>query len=46
MELLQFLEENDLEAFKENLDMDSVEETDENGNTIYIIVLKMEHMIL
>ena len=34
MELLQFLEENDLEAFKENLDMDSVEETDENGNTI------------
>ena len=34
MELLKFLEENDLRAFKENLDMDSVEETDENGNTI------------
>ncbi len=26
MELLKFLEENDLRAFKENLDMDSVEE--------------------
>ena len=29
MELLKFLQENDLEGFKENLDMDSIEEIDE-----------------
>lgn len=34
MELLKFLQENDLEGFKENLDMDSIEEIDEKKNTI------------
>jgi ankyrin repeat protein len=34
MELLKFLQENDLEGFKENLDMDSIEEIDEEKNTI------------
>lgn len=34
MELLKFLQENDLEGFKENLDMDSIEEVDEEKNTI------------
>lgn len=34
MELLKFLQENDLEGFKENLDMDSIEEIDEERNTI------------
>lgn len=34
MELLKFLQENDLEGFKENLDMDSIEEVDEERNTI------------
>lgn len=34
MELLKFVEQNDLEQFKENLDMDSIEELDENKNTI------------
>lgn len=34
MELLKFLLENDLEGFKENLDMDSIEEVDEKKNTI------------
>lgn len=34
MELLKFVEENDLEGFKDNLDMDAMEEQDENRNTI------------
>lgn len=34
MELLKFVEENDLEGFKDNLDMDAMEEIDENRNTI------------
>lgn len=34
MELLKFLQENNLEGFKENLDMDSIEEIDEEKNTI------------
>ena len=46
MELLRFLEENDLTAFKENLDMDSIEETDENGNTILHYCVEDGAMIL
>lgn len=38
MELLKFVEENDLEGFKENLDMDSLEELDEKKIQFYIIV--------
>lgn len=34
MELLKFVEENDLEGFKDNLDMDSMEEQDSDRNTI------------
>lgn len=34
MKLLKFVEENDLEGFKENLDIDSIEELDEKRNTI------------
>lgn len=34
MELLKFLETNDLNGFKENLDMDSIEEVDDEKNTI------------
>lgn len=34
MELLRFVEQNDLEQFKENLDMDAIEELDEKKNTI------------
>lgn len=34
MELLKFLQTDDLKGFKENLDMDSIEEVDEEKNTI------------
>lgn len=34
MEILKFVKENDLIGFKENLDMDTLEEVDENRNTI------------
>lgn len=34
MELLKFVEQNDLEGFKENLDMDTMEELDSNKNSI------------
>ncbi|MDP0494047.1 MAG: ankyrin repeat domain-containing protein [Fusobacterium sp. JB021] len=41
MELLTFLENNDLENFEENLSISAVEETDNKGNTIlHFAVLK------
>ena len=42
MELLKFVVENDLEGFKENLDMDTMEEIDENKNTILHLCVDME----
>ena len=42
MELLRFIEKNDLEGFKENLDMDSVEEVDEQKNTILHYCVDMD----
>lgn len=40
MELLKFVNENDFDGFKENLDMDSIEEIDENKNTILHICVE------
>lgn len=42
MELLRFIEENDLEGFKQHLDMDSVEEVDEQKNTILHHCVEMD----
>jgi ankyrin repeat protein len=42
MELLKFVEQNDLEGFKENLDMDSIEELDEKRNTILHYCVDMD----
>lgn len=41
MELLKFVEQNDLEGFKDNLDMDSMEELDGNKNSILHYCVEM-----
>lgn len=42
MELLKFVEQNNLEEFKNNLDMDSIEEVDNNKNTILHHCVEMD----
>lgn len=41
MELLKFVEQDDLKGFKENLDMDSIEELDDKKNTILHLCVEM-----